>query len=91
MLSIVSHDEKLKLKKYYNFHDRFNIDIHCQWGPYYGGLEYFKLSLSTDKITRELKKKIEVISSKDNMLGYYREIETSAFIEFEKTSARFLF
>ena len=65
------------------------INIFCQWGPYYGGLEYFKISLSTDKITRELEKKIEVINSRENTPAFYREIETSAFIELEKTSARF--
>ena len=45
--------------------------------------------MSTDKITRELDKKIEVINSRENTPALYREIETSAFIEFEKTSARF--
>ena len=65
------------------------VNIYCQWGPYYGGLEYFKISLSTDKITRELEKKIEVINSRENTPAFYREIETSAFIKFEKTSARF--
>ena len=88
MLSMVSHDKKVKSLFRYT---RFCFVIYCQYGPYYGGLEYFKLSLSTDKITSELKKKIEVISSKDNTLSFYREIETSAFSEFEKTSARFYF
>ena len=67
------------------------FNIFGQWGPYYGGLEYFKISLSTDKITRELEKKIEVINSRENTPALYREIEVSgyAFIGFEKTSARF--
>ena len=74
--------------KYY-FNCAIYINIYCQWGPYYGGLEYFNILLSTDKINREQDKKIEVINSRENTPAFYREIETSAFIEFEKTSARF--